>query len=112
MVHIGNGLTAEFSNSTWLEGKAPRDIPPNLYKLAWRKHRKVQEEVTDQNWTRGLWRMGSITEMVEFVTLWPLVQTISFTDSPDEIVWRWTTDGNYSAKSDYLIQFKSTFCSF
>jgi hypothetical protein len=40
------------------------------YKLAWRKHKKVFEEITNANWTRGLWRMNTITEMAKFVDLW------------------------------------------
>lgn len=102
VVTIGNGLKAEFWNSTWL------NVAPNFYKLAWRKHRKVQEEVNDHNRTRGLWRMSSITEISEFVTLWDLVQDVTFTDMPDDIIWRWTTDGTYSARSAYAIQFKGS----
>jgi hypothetical protein len=90
VVMVGNGLTTEFWNSSWLQGVAPRDLAPNLYKLAWRKHRKVFEELTNANWTRGLWRMTTITEMAEFVELWDRVQGFSFTNRPDEIHWRWT----------------------
>jgi hypothetical protein len=53
-----------------LQGVAPRDIAPNLYKLAWRKHKKVFEELNNAKWTRGLWRMSTTTEMAEFVDLW------------------------------------------
>ena len=37
---------------------------------------KVREELQDQSWTRGLWRMNTVQEMVEFVTLWDLVQQV------------------------------------
>lgn len=40
-VTVGNGHKAEFWNSSWLDGRAPRDIAPQLYKLAWRKHNTV-----------------------------------------------------------------------
>lgn len=74
IVTVGNGLKAEFWNSVWLNGVAPRDLVLNLYKLAWRKHKKVFEEVTNANWTRGLRRMSSVVEMAEFVELWDRVQ--------------------------------------
>ena len=81
------------------------DIYPNLFKLAWRKNRTVKEELVNQNWTRGLWRMQSVQEMACFVNLWDAVQAIQLTDQPDSIHWKWTAHGDYSAKSAYNIQF-------
>lgn len=34
VVTVGNGKLAKFWESSWIEGKAPRDIAPHLYKLA------------------------------------------------------------------------------
>jgi hypothetical protein len=82
---------------------------PNLYKLAWRKHRKVFEEVTNANWMRGLWRMSTVAEMVEFVELWDRVQQVQFTDNQDQMFWRWTANGEYTAKSAYNIQFSGSY---
>lgn len=50
-------------------------------------------------------------ELVEFVTLWDLVQEIEFTDQDDRITWRWTPTGHYTAKSAYEAQFASTYTS-
>lgn len=80
---------------------------PNLYKLAWRKQRTVQEELPNHNWTRGLWRMTTLQEMSEFVVLWDLVQN-ALTDQEDSIRWRWTAEGQYTAKSAYLVQLQGT----
>jgi len=71
---VGDGRKASFWKSSWLDGRALMDIAPGLFKFAWRKNRKVREELQDQSWTRGLWRMNTVQEMVEFVTLWDLVQ--------------------------------------
>jgi hypothetical protein len=30
----------------------------------------------------------------------------------DQIAWRWTADGAYSAKSAYEVQFKGSYCPF
>ena len=70
VVTLGDGATASFWQSAWLDGLAPMDIYPNLFKLAWRKNRTVKEELVNQNWTRGLWRMQSVQEMACFVNLW------------------------------------------
>lgn len=56
-VTLGNGNKAKFWQSSWIDGMAPMDIAPRLYRLAWRKNRTVQEELQNDNWTRGLWRM-------------------------------------------------------
>lgn len=44
-VWLGKGSKAQFWESSWLDGKAPRDIAPRLYKLAWRKKLKVREQL-------------------------------------------------------------------
>jgi len=40
------------------------------------------------------------------------VQQATFYNQPDEIVWRWTTDGIYSMKSAYSIQCSVSFSRF
>jgi hypothetical protein len=44
---------------------------------------------------------ASADEMVEFVSLWSLVQDVQLCDHQEEIMWRWTESGNYTAKSAY-----------
>ena len=112
IIFLGDGNKASFWNCSWLNGLAPRDIAPGLYKLAWRKNRTVKEDITDQQWTRGLWRMDSVDLMAQFVVLWDAVQQIQLTDRPDEIVWRWSANGTYTSKSAYLAQMRGTFCNF
>lgn len=46
------------------------DLFPDLFKLAWRKNKIVQEELVNLNWTRGLWKTQTIEEMANFVKLW------------------------------------------
>lgn len=70
------------------------------------------EELNNAKWTRGLWRMSTTTEMAEFVDLWGRVEDFGFTDTPDEIQWRWAASGEYSAKSAYSIQFEGSYYSF
>ena len=103
VVTIGDGRKALFWDSPWLDGHAPRDVAPNLYKLAWRKKLTVREEVENQTWTRGLWRMTTATEMAEFVLMWEQVQAVQFSVVQDEIRWKWTANGHYSSKSAYDI---------
>jgi len=57
VVTVDNGAVAKFWHCSWLQGRAPIDIAPTLYKLAWRKQGTVQQELQNNNWTHGLWRM-------------------------------------------------------
>jgi hypothetical protein len=53
IVTLGDGAKASFWQSSWLNGRAPMDLFPDLFKLAWRKNKTVKEEVHNQNWVRG-----------------------------------------------------------
>jgi len=109
---LGDGRSALFWESTWSDGVDPRDLAPKLYKLAWRKGLTVREEVENQTWTRGLWRMSNAEEMAEFILLWERVQEVVFSDQPDITSWKWTVNGQYSSKSAYAIQFAGSYCTF
>lgn len=111
-VILGNGVKAKFWDSPRLQGRAPRDISPGLYKLAWRKNLSVAVELQDSNWMRGLWRMNNVDEMAELINLWPLIQEVQLNDQEDRLMWRWAADGCYTAKSAYEVQFRGTFCNF
>ena len=85
MVQLGNGGMAQFWESSRLDGRAPRDIAPLLYKFAWWKKLIVREQLENQSWTWGLWRMSTVEEMAEFVMQWDLVQGVQLTEAEDEI---------------------------
>ena len=72
LVQLRSGNTAQFWESSWLEGRAPRDIAPRLYKLAWRKKLKVREQLENQSWVAFV--MSSVEEMTKFIVLWDKVQ--------------------------------------
>ena len=72
----------------------------------------MKDESQDQSWTRGLWRVSTVKEMAEFVTLWDLVQQVVLTDRNDEIGWSWSADGAYSSKLAYLARFTGSYATF
>ncbi|KAF8781126.1 hypothetical protein HU200_001103 [Digitaria exilis] len=37
---------------------------------------------------------------------------VQLSDQPDVIRWRWTADGQYTAKSAYRVQFAGSYCTF
>ena len=56
--------------------------------------------------------MQSVEEMAEFVKLWDMVQEVQLTAVEDEIIWKFTADGQYTAESAYKVQFRGSYCSF
>lgn len=111
-VTVGNGNRARFWESAWLDGKAPRDLAPNLYKLAWRKRQSVRDDMMNGNWTRGLWRMTTAEELAEMESLLMLLSEVHLTNREDKFVWKWTADGVYTAKSAYNAQLIGSHCTF
>jgi hypothetical protein len=47
-IQIGNGKTPFFGRR-WLQGSAPKDISPTLYKRAMFKRRSVHDELKNSN---------------------------------------------------------------
>jgi hypothetical protein len=86
MVTVGRGDKASFWHSPWLDGRAPMDIAPSLYPLAWRKNQKVKDDLLHMNWTRGLWRIESVQQMAEFVELWDLLFIVQLVNQDDTIL--------------------------
>jgi hypothetical protein len=66
IVTVDDGAKASFWQSSWMDGRAPMDLFPDLFRLAWRKNKTVREELENHNWTRGLWRMQSVELRVSF----------------------------------------------
>jgi hypothetical protein len=61
-------------------------------------------------WIDHIYPPTSPEEVTKFVKLWEVVNGITFNDTiEDDVRWRWTADGEYTAKSAYQIQFVGTF---
>jgi hypothetical protein len=103
-VVLGDGNTASFWNSSWLEGQAPASLYPTLFNHSRRKNRSVKEAGSkwisdvDYNMTEQL--------IAEFVSLWGRLQAVVLIPTQqDKIIWLHTSDGQYTARSAYQRQF-------
>jgi hypothetical protein len=56
--------------------------------------------------------MTEADEMVELINLWSLIQNVQLLPREDDLVWRWTSHGAYTAKSAYQVQFRGTYSTF
>lgn len=111
IITVGDGAKTRFWHHNWLDGVAPRYLAPNLFRLVSRKNRTVQQELINNNWVRSLrGRITSTVHIEEFVSLWIRIQDVHLQHNVrDSAIWRWTTNGVYSTRSAYRIQFKGSF---
>lgn len=111
-IMVGNGKNTPFWEAKWVNGAAPRDLAPNLYKREKYKYRTVHKEIQNFNWIRNLHNIDSQTLMEEYVLLFSALATVTLTQEEDQISWRWTANGVYSASSAYDIQFTESYTRF
>jgi hypothetical protein len=76
-ISLGDGAKARFWHSNWLDGEAPKYLAPNLFRLASRKNRTVQQELRNNNWICSLrGRITTATHIEEFVSLCIRIQDV------------------------------------
>jgi hypothetical protein len=46
--------------------------------------------------------------IIDFVYLWHAVSAIQLNEQPDKTIWRWTANGDYSAKSAYMMLYEGS----
>jgi hypothetical protein len=101
---LGDGNTSLFWEDRWLNGADVAELAPNLVKQvpgAIRRSLSVRQGLSNRDWTHFI--TGALTDMLiaEFFDLWDATENVALLDQPDKIVWRWTPDGQYTAKSAY-----------
>jgi hypothetical protein len=105
-VDLGSGDRASFWTSRWLEGEAPASLFPALFKHSKRKNRTVKDALAEERWIRDV--DYNMTEQIiaDFVSLWTCIRDMALDPArEDKITWLHTSDGQYTAKSAYEIQF-------
>ena len=76
-ITLGDGAKARFWHHNWLDGEAPRYLAPNLFQLAPRKNRTIQDKLRNNNWVRSLRRrITSAVHIEEFVSFWIRIQDV------------------------------------
>jgi hypothetical protein len=69
----------------------------------------MHKELQNSNWVFAVRRISTEVEIREFINLCQLLRGVSLNmNKKDEILWRWTTNEDYSASSSYKIQFQGS----
>jgi len=66
---IGDGKTAKFWTSSWVQGMAPKSFAPTLFKKAKRKNVMLQKAIQDNKWISHITPILSTAEIQEYVRL-------------------------------------------
>lgn len=105
-VILGNGCKASFWGSRWLNSEVPANVFPTLYKHSKRKNRTVREALHQNTWIKDVDHNMIQHIIAEFLALWDMIDGIALNEGKeDRIVWSLTSDGQYSAKSAYEVEF-------
>lgn len=92
-VEVGNGAEALFWTDRWIDGRSISHIAPCLLVAvpARRRRRTVASALTNNAWVSDIQGAQTVQVIVEYLVLIPEVK--------DKFIWRFGSDGVYSASS-------------
>uniref|UniRef100_A0A8I6XKE9 Reverse transcriptase domain-containing protein n=1 Tax=Hordeum vulgare subsp. vulgare TaxID=112509 RepID=A0A8I6XKE9_HORVV len=105
---VGDGLTALFWEDRWLHGQSIRELAPLLYLCLPKNRRKVRtvaEGIAGNAWARDIRGVVGLQEIGQYLRTWQLVARINLSSEPDKLIWKWTANSIYSARSCYRATF-------
>uniref|UniRef100_A0A452Y136 Reverse transcriptase zinc-binding domain-containing protein n=1 Tax=Aegilops tauschii subsp. strangulata TaxID=200361 RepID=A0A452Y136_AEGTS len=114
-MQLGSGTDALFWEDRWIGGRSVREIAPLLYACIPKRRRKLRTVVdglADNRWARDIQGTVGIHEIGQYLQLWHRIAGTTLSAEPDRLIWRWSANGVYSAKSAYTATFAgSTTCA-
>jgi hypothetical protein len=108
-VNVGDGKRASFWEDSWLEGVRPRDVAPLIFGLSKKRKCTVSKALENDFWVSQINIQDGlhVDHIAQFNRLWEKVNLVTLHEnSPDTIVWNLSSNGSYSSKSAYLMQFR------
>jgi hypothetical protein len=103
-ITLGNGRKTSLWSDGWLQGCRPKDLAPNLFKVAKRKKISVESALMSNSWVGDFPLQSGLTaaHLAEFATLWTKLQNVHrLPNQEDQISWKLTRSGQYSTASAY-----------
>jgi hypothetical protein len=106
---LGDRTSVLFWEDRWLDGKSLREIAPDLFALILRhsrKRRMVRQALVERSWITDITGALSALAFWQYIQMWIRLRDMQLMTEPDMLVWRWTTDTQYSSRSCYNILFQ------
>jgi hypothetical protein len=84
-VIVGDGRNTSFWEARWLDGVAPRDLTPGLFKVARFKRRIMHDELKNNSWIRNLQGIDYPTLLEKFTLLFMAISLVVLSNQKDQI---------------------------
>jgi hypothetical protein len=106
ITEVGNGANTFFWKDKWLDGRGVQDIAPLVAAMVPKRSlnkRTVSEALIEEKWVEdipgGEIDMAALTQYLE---LWDILNSVELNeDIPNRHIWRFSSSGQYAAKSAY-----------
>ena len=102
---VGSGENTLFWMDRWLNGQSIVDLAPRLLAFVPKRianRRTVEEAMADRSWVMDIRGGLSVEVILDFLSLWDLIYDFQLQpDIEDSHIWRFSSSGQYSAKSAY-----------
>jgi hypothetical protein len=102
---VGDGTHTLFWTDRWLHGRCIAELAPQLFAAIPKrrtKQRTVKEALINHAWIADIKGARTIGIIVEFLHLWDIIADTELQPQrEDKHIWRFSSNGQYSAKSAY-----------
>jgi hypothetical protein len=106
-ITVGDGHTSSFWHAPWLDGEKPKNIAPSIFAISKRKNFTLNKGLFQDFWIEKVETndISTINQLIDFVGLWSLIKEVHLIEgSKDDITWKFTNFGEYTAASAYKAQ--------
>ena len=102
---VGDGTTTLFWTDRWLHGQSIADLAPHLMAaipIRRRKKRTVQEALVNHAWVSDIQGGLPVGVLIDYLRLWDILSNFQLQpEMEDKHIWRFSANGQYSAKTAY-----------
>ena len=102
---VGSGANTLFWMDRWLNGQSIADLAPRLLAVVPKRianRRTVEEAMAHRSWVLDIRNDLPLEVILDFLCLWDLIYDFHLQpDIEDSHIWRFSSSGQYSAKSAY-----------
>jgi mannosylglycoprotein endo-beta-mannosidase len=104
-VDLGDGTRVLFWQDPWIHGLGMAAVAPAVLALVQPgpiRTRTAAQGCRNNAWVRDITGVLTVDAVVQFLHLWPLIQTCTLNaNAPNAFVWKLTASGEFSTKSTY-----------
>lgn len=102
---VGDGATTLFWTDRWLRGQSIADLAPRLLEIipVWRRRKRtVQQALVNHAWVSDILGGLPVGVLIDYLRLWDILANIQLQPGiEDKHIWRFSSSGQYSAKTAY-----------